>query len=110
MAKALGSEIFEFYTKGWPEGHHYDRDDLGEDCFLDIQDDDKCLLDPAEKYDLGLFGYVVNDDTQNAIAFQSVFLKWKKQQTVTTLLVQVPKGLESEFRGLLGDRPEFKIL
>lgn len=107
MAKALGSEIFDFYTKGWPEGHHHD--DCAEDA-PDIEDDGKCLLNPTEKYDLGLFGYVINDDTQYGKTFQSVFLKWKKQQTVTTLLVQMPKGMEPEFRGLLGDRPEFKIL
>jgi hypothetical protein len=81
MAKALGSEIIDFYANGWPEGYYHDE------CEIDVE-----ALNPTEKYDLSDFGYVCPEDGNGTEkAFSSVFLKWKKAQSTTTILVTVPK-------------------
>jgi hypothetical protein len=90
MPKALGSDIYQFYTTGWPKGYFHES--LEEEEELEIVDDHEgCLLEPTEKYDLKRFGYLVKEDMDAAeISFASAFAKWKKAQTTTKILVEVP--------------------
>lgn len=101
MAKATGAEIAKFYKEGWPKGFYHD------DFEISIDDDNgDSLLNPEELYDLSKFGVLVPevDFTLNPAArdeivdFKSVFLKWKKAQNFVTLVVEVPKENEVDFR------------
>lgn len=93
MAKALGSELIEFYANHFPANcyHEYDIDIFGEepDGF------DPKTIDPAKKYELRDLGWIIPIDQSSSEgrSFSSVFLKWKKTQTHETFLVTVPKEL-----------------
>lgn len=82
MPKALGSELTDFYENGFPEGYfHEDYDEsIDPDNFV-----------PTQKYELNDLGWIIKDDGTEEVSFASAFRKWKKQQTTTVILVEVPK-------------------
>lgn len=88
MAKAVasGTHIWDFWKNHWPEGHFID------DSEIEVEGaHGECLLNPVELYFLDKFGFVVNEKTDEARSFKSVFLKWKKEQDLVQLVIQIPK-------------------
>ena len=93
--KALGQEIFEFYSEegSWPKGYYYDppTDDPSSEI---MYEDGSIALDPSEKYDLSLFDYVCSesdDDSVHIPSFATMFRKWKDAKAYTTVAVKIPK-------------------
>ena len=76
--EALGKDIWDFYSNGWPEDYYH------EDWLIAIVNDDETmniLLD--EEYSLDDFGYLVPKgesyiNNENVISFEEAYLKWER--------------------------------
>jgi len=101
--KVLGSEIVEFHTTAWPEGHYCDE------SVLTVMDDGRILRDEdsddsqpglplTDKYDLADFGMIINEKTNEYFEFSHFFNAWKKARTTLTLVVSLDREAESSFR------------
>lgn len=93
MAKALGTEILDFYINGWPDGYHHDDNELGvdeENKSIIVQDTEE-VLPSTDRYDLDRFGSIIADDYANTFPFAHFFNKWKKEQTTATVVITFPK-------------------
>jgi hypothetical protein len=108
MAKALGSDIVDFYRNGWPKGFYCDESNLV------VTDEGQIVPESApvatdgdysvpleDKYELDDFGVIINEKTGAHFDFSHFFNKWKKARSVVSLIVEVPISKEDEITGLL---------
>jgi len=104
MAKATGAEILDFYNNHWP-GDDWFIDDYS----VDPAGDDGVPLNPAEKYDLADFGFIMWQGagdppkaapvySDDSVPFAKWFNFWKLQKSTCTHAVTLPKAQEEEFK------------
>ena len=97
--KALGIEIKQFWNDPnfeFPKGEvEWDSDDF------DIDFDE---LNDNEKYNLAELGWYNYINYDSYISFESAFKLWKRQQTTTTILIEVEKSKIDEVMSLLKNK------
>ena len=107
MAKALGSEIVEFYLNGWPKGHYVDDGNLTvtDDRRImphDCSEKDRSAGAPlSDRFELSDFGIIISEEDSSRIYdFAYFFNRWRKDRNVVTLVVEMPRTMEEKFRKL----------
>ncbi len=76
-SRVKGSEIIDFWQKGWPDGWYYDSQGGQE---VESPDGD-FLIDVDSRYDLRDFGEVcVEGKWWHCVDFIDVFYEWKEKQ------------------------------
>jgi hypothetical protein len=86
--KAFGKDIKAFYDS-IPEGYIHDGEepDYGLEEGEDISD-----LEDGKKYDLSKWGYICKEEgAPSEVKFETMFKKWKAQQTHTSVLLSIDK-------------------
>lgn len=96
MSKALGQDINNFYNNYFPEGHFIEGESID---YENVQDNKgNLILDPAQKYELKEFGYIVPDYGEGKeVSFESAFKKWLKTQSTKNLIIEIPKDKVADF-------------
>lgn len=101
--KVLGAELVAFFESEWPEDYYVDdsvKTVVDGNIFADKDDLWKNPLPLDEKYELSDFGELYSNSGTTLTSF---FSKWKKAQTIVTVVVLVPKEKEGDFRAMLKD-------
>ena len=96
---ALGADINEFYNNHFPEG--YFSDDMSDTIQCDNSlwnGENELNLNPTTKYNLDDFGVVVRKSDDVYWDFSEKFIEWQDKQNFATLVVKVPKNMESLVR------------
>jgi hypothetical protein len=100
--KTTGAEWKRFYNDNafWPEGHWHD------DEILTVNGEE-----PPEDFDLGevadtaamtiLAGSVFNESADSYASLEGHFKKWRKLQTVASVVVEIHKGKLDELKALV---------
>jgi hypothetical protein len=107
MAKALGSEIVEFYLNGWPKGYFVDDSELTvtDDRRImpgDCSEKDRSAGFPlSDRFELSKFGVIISEEDSSQIYdFAYFFNRWRKDRDIVTLVAEMPKAMEEKFRKL----------
>ena len=99
--KTTGIEFKKFYNDStyWPVGSYHDDTEIlvngveWEDAYEEIPDIATVTIHGGMLYE--------NEGTNEGIPFESFFRKWRKQQKVTVLVIEVPNDkLEEVLRRL----------
>ena len=106
MAKALGSDINDFYNNHFPEDCYCDE--MYDTILSLFKEDDsgvyKLSLDPTTKYDLDCFGVIIKHDDSECWDFEVLYKKWKKSCEYKSFFFKVKysdKELLEKIEGLL---------
>lgn len=112
--KVLGQDLIDFW-KEWPPGPdvYVDDAEFGESVkgILCLEQGDGAAVDPTKKY--GLSGYLGWQGKGDEPAdfdddLESVFKKWLKKKTTTTLVIEVPneavENLKAMITNMLGGK------
>lgn len=102
MAKALGSDIVAFFNSDWKEDWYVEDgplDVVGDKIIRESDSDSALSLPLTEKYDLNDFGALCSFGSEPP-TLSSFFNRWRKEQTTTTLIVEVDKTEEESVRKL----------
>lgn len=96
--KALGIEIKQFWND--EEFDLFKQEKIYWDGDVEFEFDE---LKDDEKYDLTDLGCFICDELDIDYTFEQIFKKWKKQQTTTTIVIEVEKSKVNEVMLLLKD-------